>query len=316
MILVYGALEKAWLRARNPEAAQYNRQLFNNKLERMAGKVEDSQDRPSFNPSSPYLARKRARGTMSTARLSSINAGQSYTIPSYLENTTINGANITGNVTVASSITIDGRDISADGALLDGHIADTVDAHDASAISSVPSGNLASTDVQAALNELQTDVDTRATTTALNDHLSDTTDAHAASAITNTPSGNLAATTVQGALNELQGDVDTLNATTSATLTDNTAVATTIEAFAHATYDSVFIEYSLKRGSANKEVGTIRLATDGTSAAIAQGVIASLGTLGVTFTADVSGTDLRLRYTTTSTGTNATMKYSVRKWLA
>lgn len=47
-------------------------------------------------------------------------------------------------------------------ASLDAHINDTVDAHDASAISSVPAGNLAATDVQGALNELQTDVDTRA----------------------------------------------------------------------------------------------------------------------------------------------------------
>lgn len=43
------------------------------------------------------------------------------------------------------------------------HLADTADAHDASAISNVPSGNLAATEVQAALNELQTDVDTRQT---------------------------------------------------------------------------------------------------------------------------------------------------------
>ncbi len=42
------------------------------------------------------------------------------------------------------------------------HLADAIDAHDASAISSVASGNLAATDVQGALNELQTDVDTRA----------------------------------------------------------------------------------------------------------------------------------------------------------
>lgn len=39
------------------------------------------------------------------------------------------------------------------------HIADAVDAHDASAISNVPSGNLAATDVQGALNELQSDID-------------------------------------------------------------------------------------------------------------------------------------------------------------
>lgn len=41
------------------------------------------------------------------------------------------------------------------------HLSDTVDAHDASAISSIASGNLVATDVQSALNELQSDIDTR-----------------------------------------------------------------------------------------------------------------------------------------------------------
>jgi len=41
------------------------------------------------------------------------------------------------------------------------HIADTADAHAASAITNTPAGNLAATEVQAALDELQTDVDTR-----------------------------------------------------------------------------------------------------------------------------------------------------------
>jgi hypothetical protein len=39
------------------------------------------------------------------------------------------------------------------------HLADTSGAHAASAISNSPTGNLAATDVQGALNELQTDVD-------------------------------------------------------------------------------------------------------------------------------------------------------------
>ena len=55
------------------------------------------------------------------------------------------------------------------------HLADAVDAHDASAISNVPAGNLAATDVQGALNELQTDVDTRALDSDLTTHISDTT---------------------------------------------------------------------------------------------------------------------------------------------
>ena len=55
---------------------------------------------------------------------------------------------------------LDAAQGAADGAqtAIDNHIADTTDAHDASAISVVPAGNLAATDVQAALEELQGDI--------------------------------------------------------------------------------------------------------------------------------------------------------------
>lgn len=86
----------------------------------------------------------------------------------------------------------------------------------ASNITNTPSGNLAATNVQTALNELQSDIDTRATSTDISTHLSDPTDAHDASAISNAPSGNLAATDVQSALNELQGDVNTINSSKGA----------------------------------------------------------------------------------------------------
>lgn len=99
---------------------------------------------------------------------------------------------------------------------IQGHINDTVDAHDASAISNIPSGNLAATDIQGAVNELQGDIDTNAT--AISNHISDSVDAHDASAISNSPSGNLVATDVQSALNEIQTDVDT-RATTIALTT-------------------------------------------------------------------------------------------------
>lgn len=45
---------------------------------------------------------------------------------------------------------------------LSDHLSDATDAHDASSISNTPSGNLAATDIQGAVNELQSDVDTRA----------------------------------------------------------------------------------------------------------------------------------------------------------
>jgi hypothetical protein len=72
---------------------------------------------------------------------------------------------------------VEGRVQTAEGGL-SGHISQLVDAHDASAISSIPSGNLVATDVQGALNELQTDVDTRATSSALSSHTSASTGVH------------------------------------------------------------------------------------------------------------------------------------------
>ncbi len=101
---------------------------------------------------------------------------------------------------------------------IDAHLVDAVDAHDASAISNVPAGNLASTTVQAALNELQGDVDS--IDTAIDDHIADSDAAHQAYAIANTPSGNLVATDVQDALDEHQGDIDTLNTAMSNHLSD------------------------------------------------------------------------------------------------
>lgn len=109
---------------------------------------------------------------------------------------------------------------------VDGHINDTTAAHAGSAIGNTPSGNLAATDVQAALNELQSDIDTRATAQSVTDHLNDTVGAHAASAIASTPSGNLAATEVQAALNELQSDIDTRAPTSTAVTLTGTQVLT------------------------------------------------------------------------------------------
>ena len=56
---------------------------------------------------------------------------------------------------------------------LDAHTADTVDAHDASAISFVAGGTIAGTDVQTAVAEVATDA-----ATALSNHEADTTSIH------------------------------------------------------------------------------------------------------------------------------------------
>jgi hypothetical protein len=93
------------------------------------------------------------------------------------------------------------------------HLADAVDAHDASAISNVAAGNLAATDVQGALNELQTNIDSVQTELDadeldLANHLADAVNAHAASAIGFTPAGTIGSTDVQAAVQEVSGDVE------------------------------------------------------------------------------------------------------------
>jgi len=74
-------------------------------------------------------------------------------------------------------------------------------------VTTAASGNLAATELNAALAELQSDIDTRATSTALSDHLSDPTAAHAASSISFSPTGAVVATDVQGAIAELDSDL-------------------------------------------------------------------------------------------------------------
>lgn len=77
-------------------------------------------------------------------------------------------------------------------------------------ITTAASGNLTSTELNAALAELQADIDTRALDSALSAHLTDTVDAHDASAISNVAAGNIVATDVQAAINELDGQDTTI----------------------------------------------------------------------------------------------------------
>ena len=109
------------------------------------------------------------------------------------------------------------------------HIVDAVGAHAATAISNTPAGTIAATTVQAAIDELHTDIE---------DHKVDASGAHLASAITNTPAGAIVAVTVQAALNELDADLtlhkdDAADAHAASAITNTAAgniVATTVQA--------------------------------------------------------------------------------------
>jgi hypothetical protein len=94
------------------------------------------------------------------------------------------------------------------------HLADTVDAHDASAISVVAGSGISATNVQTALLEHQIDIDNLNANVAqvvsdLDDHITDALDAHDASAISfNNVASGLTATDVQDAIDELEGRVE------------------------------------------------------------------------------------------------------------
>jgi hypothetical protein len=159
VVLVDGALARLWKSiASDNDNAMLSKRDYESKLARMAGKIEDSQDTAKVTPTSTYVRNMRApRIRPGAHNAPGAGGGSGYTAVTYLNNPTIAGANVTANVTVSSGVTIDGVDLSALSTTVDAHIADTVDAHDASAISNTPAGNIASTDVQGAINELDSE---------------------------------------------------------------------------------------------------------------------------------------------------------------
>jgi len=62
IVLVYGALAIAWSSVvRNPEETARNAALYDRKLTRMAGQVDESRDYPQLTISNDYIAKKRGR---------------------------------------------------------------------------------------------------------------------------------------------------------------------------------------------------------------------------------------------------------------
>lgn len=97
-----------------------------------------------------------------------------------------------------------------------------------------------------------------------------------------------------------------------ATLTDNTALGVAFT-YAASGSENIIVEYSLTRATGNKETGTMIITQDGSTAQVAVNSL-NIGTTGVIFTADINAGNVRLLYTTTSTGSSALMRYSTRVW--
>lgn len=110
---------------------------------------------------------------------------------------------------------------------------------------------------------------------------------------------------------DISADGATLDAFTSGntyTLTDNTTG--TVAEWATATYKQVYLRLGIQRG-ADYETTNIDIVTDGTNVAWSEygGAVLSGLDPEVTFSADVSGSNVRLRYdTTANTGNDATVQ--------
>ncbi len=96
-------------------------------------------------------------------------------------------------------------------------------------------------------------------------------------------------------------------------LLDNQAAFADAIVFAFLGSENCFIDYSVIRNGM-KKIGTLAITTDGVTVAMSDTGAEQVPALGVTFDADISGSDLRVRYTTTSSGFPATMKFVLRRW--
>jgi hypothetical protein len=316
IVLVYGTLAWAWSAiARNPEEAARNQLLYNAKLARMAGKMRDVQEKPKLVPSSIYLKTKRGvskGGFDGDAAIFGAAGSGGPSMVTYMENGTINGANVTGTITVSSGVTIDGIDISADAATQAAHIAATSGVHGVT-------GSVVGTSDTQTLTNKSIDADSNTITNIEN------ADIKSGANIALSKLAALTATKV--AVTDSSGVLSTSSVTpteltfltnavplTSVALSDNQASAANVLTYAK-TYTAAVIDYSISRGAANVRCGQLFVSNDGTNPSIADSS-AEIGTSGVTLTADISGANVRIRYTSTSTGTAPTFKYTMRPWAA
>jgi len=76
--------------------------------------------------------------------------------------------------------------------------------------------------------------------------------------------------------------------------------------------DNLILNYSLKRG-VNKQTGQLLVTSNGITAAVSD-VSAQVGACGVSFSADIVGLNLRVRYTADGSGGSTAMTYSVMSW--
>lgn len=113
VVLYYGGLALGWSNIlRNEDMHDRWMAKANAKLARMAGEIEDGVDSPKLTPSSGYVNSQRSAGLRRRRLGWGIGGDTPVSIPTYLQNVTINGGTLTGNLNVNPGVLIDGIDLS------------------------------------------------------------------------------------------------------------------------------------------------------------------------------------------------------------
>lgn len=296
IVLLYGALHRAWSRERNPEEAARNVTLYREKLGRMAGQIQDSLDKPLLRPSRLYLGAKRAslRHRRFNFAMDGLWGGLQAT-PS-------------GGTAVAVLGTPDTVAIFNSDGELEG----------SSTISTAELNYLdgASSNIQAQINSINAYiaalqiVDSQVAPAAAIAR-SKLASGSANKVVVNNGSGVMTDSSVSDTeLSFLSGVIPL----TSLTIPNNQSVAAPLFTIPVAnTY--CFILFSILRQGVNVEGGTMLLLNDGASADLTIDS-AVLGSTGITLTADVSGGNVRVLAQSTNSGFTAAFKYAVIKWAA
>jgi hypothetical protein len=94
-------------------------------------------------------------------------------------------------------------------------------------------------------------------------------------------------------------------------LADNT-INGTVFSVSYVGSEYQIVDFSISRGAA-RETGTLYITSDGVNVSVTSGG-AYIGSSGIFFNGVISGGNIILRYTSTATGSSATMKFMVRRW--
>src|SRR5690606_1569623 len=96
------------------------------------------------------------------------------------------------------------------------------------------------------------------------------------------------------------------------TLLDNQSSLVDVFSVTATGSENMVIDFSLVR-DITKEVGSLYLTHDGTNVSVARVGTNIGGVNGIDFEADISGGNLRLRYASTSSGSDAEFKFIIKR---